>query len=119
MVDGDVHIDRVPEHDDIDDQAERSELILLAFAIALAQFAALSMKDDAGELVAAFAAIELDEDTASVAFIVDESQEVERFDEPPEFLQGAGQARRSIVGLECPVEAGRVDDAELQGNSVM
>ena len=51
LVQGGVHIDCVPEHDEIDHQSERPELVLLPFAIALAQFATLSMKDGAGELV--------------------------------------------------------------------
>jgi len=118
-----IHVDGVPEYDEIDDQAERSELIFLSFTIALAQFAALSMKDDAGELVAAFSAIELvaafsaielDEDAASVAFIIDELQEIEGFNEPTEFLQGAGETGRPVVGLEGPGEACGLNDPELE-----
>lgn len=36
------------------------------------------MKNDAGELVATLTSIELDENTAPVAFIINEAQEVNR-----------------------------------------
>ena len=46
-------VDRVVEDDCVDDQAERSELLLLALAVALAQLAAVAVADVAGEYVAA------------------------------------------------------------------
>ena len=52
-----VHIDRVPEHDDVDHQTEGAELVFLAFAIALPQLSALAMEHHAGELMAPLAAI--------------------------------------------------------------
>ncbi len=48
-----VHVDRVPENDDVHNQAERAELVLLAFAIALPQLTALTVEHDARELVTA------------------------------------------------------------------
>jgi hypothetical protein len=44
-----VHVDRVPQHDRVDDKAQGAELILLAFAIALAQLAALGVEHHARE----------------------------------------------------------------------
>jgi hypothetical protein len=41
-------------------------LVLLTFPVTLAQLAAAAMKDDAGELVTAFAAVKLDEDAATI-----------------------------------------------------
>jgi len=66
-----VHVDRVPEHDQIDRQSERPELVLLPFAVSLAQLAAPTMKDDVGELVTTFAAIKLDQDAATISLVVD------------------------------------------------
>jgi hypothetical protein len=77
LVQGGVHIDCVPEHDEIHHQSERPELVLLPFAIALAQFATLSMKDGAGELVTSFAAIKLNEDAPAIALVVDKTQEIQ------------------------------------------
>ena len=41
LIEGSIHVRRVPEHDGIDERAERSKLILLAFTVALAQLATL------------------------------------------------------------------------------
>ena len=71
LVEGSIHVDRVPQDDGVDDQAKGAELILLALAVALAQFTALAVEDNAGELVTALAAVELVEDTAAVGFVVD------------------------------------------------
>ena len=49
LVHGCVHVDRVPEHDEVDDQPEYSKLILLSPAVALAKFAALTVENDAYE----------------------------------------------------------------------
>jgi hypothetical protein len=54
-----IHVDRVPQDDDVGDQAQGPELILLAFAVALARFAALAVEDDSCDAMAFFAAIEL------------------------------------------------------------
>ena len=39
-----VHVDRVPEDDDVHHQAEGAELVLLALAVALSQFAAFAVE---------------------------------------------------------------------------
>jgi hypothetical protein len=69
LVDRRIHVDRVPEHDEIDNQAECSKIIFLSFAIALAQCAMLPVENDAGELVSAFVTFELDKYPASVAWL--------------------------------------------------
>lgn len=66
-----VHVQRVPEHDDVDHEAERAELIFLAFPVSLAQFTPLAMEYDTGELVAALAAIKLNQNAATIALVVD------------------------------------------------
>jgi len=55
VVDGALGVDRLVEDDRVDDQAERSELLLLALAVALAQFTAVAVPDVAGEGVSALA----------------------------------------------------------------
>jgi hypothetical protein len=50
-----VRVDCVPEHDDVHHQTEGAELVLLAFPIALPQFAALAVKNDTRELVPSLA----------------------------------------------------------------
>jgi hypothetical protein len=115
LVKGGVRVDRVPQHDEIDDQAERSQLVFRTFTIALAQFTGLSMEDDAGELMASFTAIELDENTAPVAFIVDEPQKIEGLDEAAEFLQGASETGWPVIGLKRQGEASGLYNTEFEG----
>ena len=39
-----IHVNRIPQNDRIEDKAQGTELVFLAFAVALAQFTALPMK---------------------------------------------------------------------------
>ena len=102
-----VHVDRVPQHHEVDHDAERAEMVYLPFAVALAQLAALALGGDQGKLVAAFAAIELDQNAPAIALVVDEPQEVERLHQPPELLERVGELGRTIVGLKHPGELDR------------
>src|SRR3984957_13441284 len=77
LLHGCVHVDRVPEHDEVDDQPECSKLILLALAVALAKFAALTVENDACELVTSLAAVELHENAPAITFVVDQTEQVE------------------------------------------
>ncbi|MDQ0457636.1 hypothetical protein QO005_003994 [Rhizobium paknamense] len=52
------------------------KLLFLSRAIALAQFGTLSMEDDVGKLVSAFATIEVDDNTASIAFTIEDAREI-------------------------------------------
>lgn len=62
-------------------------LVLLALEIALSQLAAFAVKHDASELMAAIAAIELNQDATAIGFIMDEPEQVEGLDEPTQLLQ--------------------------------
>ena len=68
-----IHVDRVPQDNEIDDETKRPELVFLAFPIALPQFTALAVEDDPRELVATLAAIELDQDAAAVTLVIDKA----------------------------------------------
>ena len=62
MIERALGVDGVVEHDRVQDQPERAELFFLAFAVGLAELAAAAVADVAGEAMAAFAAVELDQD---------------------------------------------------------
>src|SRR5262245_10488434 len=94
-----VHVDGVPEHDDVDDQTERAQLVLLPLAIPLAQLATLAVENGAGKHVPALAAIELDEDAATVRLIIEVVEQVRGLDDAAELGQGPGEPRRAVVGL--------------------
>ena len=98
VIDGALGVDRVVEDDGVDDQAEGAELLFLAFAVGLAQLAAAAVADIAGEAVAAFAAVELDQDAAAEAFVVAVVEQVDRFRGTPDVLQRSGE-RREVPGL--------------------
>lgn len=111
VVEGALGVDRVVEDDRVDDQAERAELLLLALAVALAQFAAVAVADVAGERVAALAAIELGEVPPAEGLVVAVVQQVDRLRRAPDVLQRAGE-RGEVPG----VAAQRAD--ELAGGGV-
>ncbi|GHO56376.1 hypothetical protein KSB_48510 [Ktedonobacter robiniae] len=46
-----LHVPGIPEHDDIDDQAQRTQLIFLPLTIPLTQLAALAVKHMASDTV--------------------------------------------------------------------
>lgn len=89
LVERGVDVDRVPEHDQIDDEPKRAELIFLPFAVTLTKLTALAVEYGAGELVTALAPVELDQDASPVGFVIDEPQHVERLDEAAKFLERA------------------------------
>ena len=109
-----VHVDRVPEDDEVDRQAKRTELVLLTFSVTLAQLAPPAMKDDAGELVTAFSAVKLDQDAATIGLVVDVAQKIERLDQPAEFFKRAGQLGRAVLGLQRADQPGGLHGAELE-----
>src|SRR4051812_2114727 len=88
---GGIHIDGIPQNDEVDHEAEGAKLVLLAIAVALAQLPATPMENDASELVALFAPVELDQDTPAVSLVVDVGQQVLGLDDAAEFGQGLGQ----------------------------
>jgi hypothetical protein len=52
LAEGGVGVAGVPQHNGVEDQAERAELVLLPFAVGLAELAALAVEDLAGQPVA-------------------------------------------------------------------
>jgi hypothetical protein len=109
-----IHVNGVPEHDEVDDESERTKLVLLSLAIALAQFAALAMEEDAGELMASFATVELDEDASAIAVVVDKAQQVKRLDEAAQLLQSASEFCGPVVGLQGAGESAGAHHAKFQ-----
>ena len=45
VLDDGVEVARVPQHDGVEDQAERGELVFLAFAVGLPDLAAVALAD--------------------------------------------------------------------------
>lgn len=60
-------------------------------------------------------AIELDQNSTAVGFVIEEIQQVDGLDDAAEFSQRAGKTRRAVVGLQRANEPGGLHHAELQG----
>ena len=71
MGQGCVHVERVPEHHHVDHQAQRPELVFLAFAITLADLAPLAVEDRPGHAMPALAPVQLREDSSAVGLVID------------------------------------------------
>jgi hypothetical protein len=109
-----VHIDGVPKNYEIDDDTERAELVFLSFAVSLPELAPFPMEDDAGELVASLAPVELDQNASAILFIVDVAQQIESLDKTTELLKRPRQPRRPVVGLKGSCKPCRLNDPQLQ-----
>jgi hypothetical protein len=90
-----VHVDRVPEHGRVEDEPERAELILHAFAVALAQQAVVAVPDLAGERVAGLVQVLLGGDHPPVALVVQHLQDVKRLEDAPVVGERVAQPGRA------------------------
>ena len=87
VIDGALGVDRVVEDDGVDDQAKRIELLFLALAVGLAELAAAAVADVARETVAAFTAVELDQDAPAEVLVVAVVEQVDSFRGSADVLQ--------------------------------
>lgn len=110
-----IHVDRVPEHNHVDDQSERAELILLALPIPLPQLPALAVKGGARKHVTALTAVELNEDATAVAVVVEVVEQVDGLDDAAEFGQRPRKPCRAVVGLKRSDKPRGLHHAKLQG----
>ncbi len=92
-----LHIDRIPVHDDVEQQAQRTEIPFLPLTQGAADFAAFTQEDATAETVAQFLSIQLSEDSTSKRWIVDVAQDVERLDDAPELGQGPREGGRIVL----------------------
>ena len=52
-----IHIDGIPQHEDVDDETKSTQLVFLPFPVSLPQFSTFSVEDFASKTVASFATI--------------------------------------------------------------
>jgi hypothetical protein len=69
-----VEVLGIPEHERVEREAERAELVFLAVAVGLAQLAFVAVEDDPGDGVSAFVAVEPDAGFAPQFLAVDPCQ---------------------------------------------
>ena len=88
-----IPVARVPEHDRIDDEAQRAALIFLPLFVAPPSLAALAEEHSPGDTVAPFPSIDLLQNATAVRFVVDVGQKVKCLGDSPNFRDGASQRR--------------------------
>src|ERR1700719_4175884 len=59
LIEDSLHVDCVPQDDHVNNESQRTELILLSLPIALTQFASLAVEDSAPQAVPSLASVEL------------------------------------------------------------
>ena len=59
LIEGSLHVDRVPQDDHVNDESQRTELIFLSLPIPLTQFASLAVEDSAPQAVSSLTSVEL------------------------------------------------------------
>lgn len=75
--DGVVEVLGVPEHERVEREAERAELVFLAVAVGLAQLAFVAVEDDPSDGVSALVAVEPDAGLAAQFLAVDPAEQVQ------------------------------------------
>ena len=71
LLQGCIHIDRVPKSDDVDHEPQRSELIFLSLAVMLPQLASFAMEDGPRQAVPILAAVELRKRPPPFGLVID------------------------------------------------
>ena len=115
VVEGGLDVVGLPEHDDVDHDAEAVELVFLPGLVVLPELAALPVEDVAGQRVAAFAPAEQAVDSAAAGGVVDVFEYVQRLDHPAEFGQGTGEAGGAGATLQGVQDRRRDDGAGRAG----
>lgn len=107
--DGGVDVLRGPEHDGVEDQAERAELVLHAVAVRLVDGAALAVAHVPRQLVAGFLHGELPVHLTAVGVVgrVDHSQQVLGLGDPPVLGERRPERGRAAVASEHVIGARR------------
>ena len=77
-----------------------AELVLLAIAIGLAQFAAVAGEDLAGQRVAGLAPVDLGEDAPAVGLVIEVSQQEDGLGDAADLGEGSPEG----AGATSPVE---------------
>ncbi len=100
VLQGTLHVHRVPNDDCVDHQPEGGELVFLPLAVALSQLASLAVEHHPRQPMSAFATIELGQNPPAIRLVVQVVQQEQGLDHPPELLQGTGELGRLRAALE-------------------
>ena len=107
--DGVVEVLAVPDHERVEREAERAELVFLAVAVGLAQLALVAVEDDPGDGVSALVAVEPEAGLAAELLAVDPGEQVQSLGDPAEFGDRASESAGASGALEDAQQLGRAD----------
>src|SRR5262249_26460468 len=74
MVQRRLDVERVPEHQHVDHQAQRPQLVLLTFSITLADFAAVPVAGRSRHGMPRLASVQLSQDPSAIPRVIDVGQ---------------------------------------------
>ena len=92
VVEGGLDVYGLPQHNDVDHDAEAVELVFLPDLVVPPQLAALAVEDGAGQGVAPLTAAEKVVDGPPAGRVVGVFEHVQGLDHPAELGQGTGEA---------------------------
>ena len=72
------------------------------------------MEDGAGEAMPPLTAVELNQNASTIAFVVNVSEQKERFGDTPELRDGAYQGGGPTAALDCAHELGSAESAQFE-----
>ena len=101
------NINGIPQHDRVDHEPERAELIFLPLTVTLPKFSPLSMKDCSRNTVTALASIELGQNAPSIVLVVDVGQHVKCAGNAPQSANRSRQCGRLLASEDRAHEFGR------------
>jgi hypothetical protein len=109
-----IHVERVPQDNNVHHEAQRAKLIFLSLPVALAQFAPLPMKDGPRQFVSVLATIQLGERPSAFGLVIDIRKAVNGFIDASEFGDCLSQLRWAVVNPKRSHDRGSLNHAELE-----
>jgi hypothetical protein len=107
--DGVVEVLGVPEHERVEREAERAELVFLPVAVGLTQLTLVAVEDDPGDGVPALVAVEPDAGLAAQFLAVDPAEQVQRLGDPAELGDRPPESAAASAALEYTQQLGGAD----------
>jgi len=114
LLERDLDVDRVPQRDGVEGQAEGAKLLLLLLAVGLSDLAALTMTNPPDQPMPELLAVELSEDATTLFLAVDVSEQVQRLDDATQLGERTSQGRRPVLHLKHSHDGASVDAPEFQ-----
>jgi hypothetical protein len=101
LVDRELRVDGVPDHDRVDDESQAERLLLLLVGVAVPRLAFVGVEQDAPQPVEVLALVQLPPVPSAELLVAEPFEDEVRLDQPPVFLQRSGDRVPRPAGLEA------------------